>query len=297
MPASGGVRARRLTALLCCAVAALFLVGLAGASGSASFNDPVGDAGSGLDITGLDVSKDDRGGLTFRVTVAGNHDWDLDQAEALVALDTDQNPDTGSAFYGTEVEIAFEADQFGRTEAVLHRSKGWDFRRVSPPDGWGWGFGNNFLEFFASDSDLGLSPNAGFNLVAAAVGPHTDTAPDLRTFNYQQVPGPPPPNLGADTRAPHLLAYPSSGRHGKVAKLGYWVLDGRGTIATTVRIYRRTRLLMTIRRPLADSNPFLLSHVNWRVPRNVHGRLRFSVRSVDAAGNQSKQAWAPLVIH
>ncbi len=62
MTASRGVRARRLTALLCCAVAALFLVGLAGASGSASFNDPVGDAGSGLDITGLDVSKDDREG-------------------------------------------------------------------------------------------------------------------------------------------------------------------------------------------------------------------------------------------
>ena|SRR5437870_2503855 len=158
MTASAGVRARRLKALLCCAVAALFLVGVAGAGSSASFTDPVGDAGKGLDITGLDVSKDDTGRLTFRVTVAGNHDWDLDQAEALVALDIDQNPDTGSAFYGTEVEIAFEADQFGRTEAVLLRAHGWDFRRVSPPEGWGWGFGPNFLEFYASASDLGLSP-------------------------------------------------------------------------------------------------------------------------------------------
>jgi hypothetical protein len=285
-------------ALLACAVVALFLVGIAGAAGSASFTDPAGDAGSGLDITRLDVSSDDTGTLTFRVTVAGKHDWDLGQAAALVAVDTDQNPDTGSAFYGTEVEIAFEADAFGRPEAVLLRADGWDFRRVTPPDGWGWGFSDNYIEFFAKPSDLGLAPNAGFNVVAAAIGgARPDTAPDIRTLNYQPVPGTPPPNPGPDTRAPHLSAFDSSGVHGKLAKLGYWVLDGRGTTAETIRIYRRTRLLKTIRRPLADSNAFDVSHVVWRVPRTIRGRLRFSVRSVDAAGNESKVSWASLVIH
>lgn len=281
--------------MLACAVAALFLVGVAGATGSASFPDRVGDAGSSLDITRLDVSEEG-GYLTVQITVAGRHDWDLGRAEALVALDTDQNPDTGSAFYGTEVEIAFEAEPFDRAEAVLLRAHGWDFRRVTPPEGWGWGFGDSVPQFFAERSDLGLAPNTGFNVVAAALGPHTDTAPDIRTFNYQPVPGTPPPDPGPDTRAPHVIAFQSRGVHGRVLDVRYWVLDGRGRSAETIRVYRRGRLIKTIRRPLRDANPFDVSHVAWRVPRNVRGRLRFSVRSVDAAGNAGKLSWASLVI-
>ena len=57
----------RLPAMLACAVAALFLVGVAGATGSASFPDRVGDAGSSLDITRLDVSEEG-GYLTVQIT-------------------------------------------------------------------------------------------------------------------------------------------------------------------------------------------------------------------------------------
>jgi hypothetical protein len=38
-------------------------------------------------------------------------------------------------------------------------------------------------------SALGLAPNGGFNVVAVADSPRTDTAPDLGTFNYQPVAG------------------------------------------------------------------------------------------------------------
>jgi hypothetical protein len=84
--------------------------------------------------------------------------------------------------------------------------------------------------------------------------------------------------------------------HGKIATLDYWVLDGRGRTAETIRIYRGSRLLRTIHRRLRNSNPFDLSHVTWRVPARVRGRLRFSVRSADATGNRSKPVWAPMVI-
>jgi hypothetical protein len=281
--------------MLACAASALFLAGVSGAASSLSFPDRVGDAGSSLDITGLDVSNE-QGSLTFRVTVAGQHDWDVGRAEVLVALDLDQNPDTGSAFYGTEYEIAFEAEPYDRAEAVLLHADGWDFRRVSPPEGWGWGFSPSFLEFFVRPSDLGLDPNAGFNVVAAAIGPHTDTAPDIRTFNYQPVAGTPPPSLGPDRRAPHVVAYSSKAVHGKVAKLGFWALDGRGATAETVRIYRGARLLKTIRRPLVDSNPFVVSHLDWRVPGNLRGRVRFTIRAVDAAGNRSSLSSARLLV-
>jgi hypothetical protein len=300
----------RSRAVLTCATVALVLVGVGGAidvsgasssaaSSSVSFLDPSGDAGSSLDITGLEVSSD-WGGFGFWVTVAKNPIWCRGEGGDLpitVAIDTDQNPDTGSAFYGTEVEFAFQPPSNARDgEPVFRRANGWDFRGASLPGGFGWGCGPTGGGYFVDASALGVAPNAGFNVVAATVSPHTDTAPDIRTFNYQPVAGTPPPTLGPDTRAPHVVTYPSRAVHGKVARLTYWMLDGRGRTAETIRIYRRARLLKTIRRPLSDSNPFVLSHIAWRVPRTVRGALRFSVRSVDAAGNASKVSWARLVI-
>jgi hypothetical protein len=267
-----------MRAPLVCGVVALFLVGVAGADNSTSFPDPAGDAGSSLDITGLEVSNHD-GYLSFWVTIASPVRCGGDGAgvQVLVALDLDQNPDTGSAFYGTEVEFA--PDNFG--EAQFFRADGWDFKGAPPAEGLGWGCSPTGMGYFVNGAALGLSPSMGFNVVAAVLGPRTDTAP----------------NMGPDTRAPHVSAFSTSAVHGKVAKLRYWVLDGRGTTAETIRVYRRSRLLKTIRRPLADSNPFDLSHVAWRVPANIRGRLRFSVRSIDAAGNKSMLRWALLAIH
>jgi hypothetical protein len=110
------------------------------------------------------------------------------------------------------------------------------------------------------------------------------------------VSGTPPPKLGPDARAPHVSTYSASAVHGKIAKLRYWVLDGRGTTAETVRIYLGKRLLKAIHRPLHDSNPFVLSHAAWRIPRTVRGRLRFSVRATDAVRNSSKLRWASLTV-
>jgi hypothetical protein len=230
------------------------------------------------------------GTLTFRITFAGNHPkLEAGGAEAVVALDLDQNPDTGSGFYGTEVELGLSS---GGLEFV--RAKGWGFRGATPPASLRAVFSNSTATFSVKETDLGLDPNAGFNVLAAALSPDTDTAPDHRTFNYQQVPGTQPLDPGPDTRAPRVRAFPTGGLHGKVARLGFWVLDGRGRTAQTIRIYRRNRLLKTIHSPLADSNPYWIHSRDWRVPRNVRGRLRFSVRSVDAAGNQSRVSWAWL---
>jgi hypothetical protein len=215
----------------------------------------------------------------------------------LIALDLDQNPDTGSAYYGTEVEVAMESSGNGReAEAVLRRSDGWDFRGIKPPDGWGWGWGPREVDFFLDRSYLGLAPSAGFNVVVAAEGSRPDTAPNIRTFNYQAVAGTAPPALGPDTRAPHVAAYPAEAVRGKVARLTYATLDGRGKTADTIRIYRGNHLLKTIRLPLRDSNPFDVSAVTWRVPRGVRGHLRFSVRSADAARNRSNLSWARLAV-
>jgi hypothetical protein len=300
------LRLRRVSAAFAaCATGAVLLVGAAGADSTISFSDPLGDGGSSTDITALEISSSPgfpgfSGGVGFWATVKPDSSWCRSEGgdvPLLVAVDTDQNPDTGSAFYGTEVEFAFEPSGQARAgEGIFLRAAGWDFRRVSFPDGFGWGCGPDGGGYSAGAAAMGLSPTAGFNVVVATQGPHIDTAPDIGTFNYQPVPGTKPPALGPDTRAPHVVTYGASAVHGRIATLTYWTLDGRGRTADTIRIYRGARLLKTIRRPLRDSNPFLLSHVRWHVPHAVHGRLRFSVRSADSAGNTSPLRWARLVV-
>lgn len=291
---------RLLRGFVVCAAVVLVLAGVAGAESSqASFPDPAGDAGSSVDITGFHVSSQwdgsSGGGVGLEVTVIRNRFWCRGEGGDLplmIAIDTDQNPDTGSAFYGTEVQLSWSSMA---QLPVLARANGWNFKGAPFPDGgMGWECGPTIGGYFVNTATLGIAPTSGFNVVASTVSPHTDTAPDIGTFNYQPVAGTPPPKLGPDTRAPHVVTYPGQAVHGKLATLTYQTLDGRGKTADTIRIYRGKRLLKTIRRPLRDSNPFELSHVTWRVPRTLSGRLRFSVRSADAAGNESNLGRASL---
>jgi hypothetical protein len=134
---------------------------------------------------------------------------------------------------------------------------------------------------------IGVGPRTGFNVVVAAFRSQTDTAPDIGTFNYQQVRGKAPPKPGPDTRPPHVAAFYAERPNSRTVRLGYWVLDGRGAIGETFRVYRGRRSLATIRRPVRESKPFGFAYLDWRVPRGVRGPLRFTLRAVDAAGNRS----------
>jgi hypothetical protein len=275
------------------------MIGVAGAGNPASFADPAGDAGKYPDILRVDVSEDPSpwgsNDLSFWVTVAGTQPCgEFGGVHVVIALDLDQNPDTGSAFYGTEAELQTDHDGV----PVLLRSHGWDFGGTSQPDsGFGAGCSPHGAGFDIDRAALGLAPDAGFNVVAAVASPHTDTAPDLGTFSYQPGAGAPPPNPGPDTRAPHIAGvFPARAVHGKLARIAYWALDGRGRTAETIRIYRRSRVIATIRRALGNTNPFENTQVSWHVPRGVRGRLRVSVVSVDAAGNRSNVSWGRLVV-
>ena len=184
-----------------------------------TFTDPTGDAGSSLDITKVDVTENPHGFIGFEITVADT--VNIAEDGPLVALDLDQNPDTGSAFYGTEVQIALVGQGNAReAEPVVYWAHGWDFR-TTRRTGVSWGFGPHTVGFGVKRSALGLKPNQGFNIVAASASQHPDTAPDAGTFNYQPVAGTQPPPLGPDRRAPKVFAFDSNGLHGKTVKLGY----------------------------------------------------------------------------
>jgi hypothetical protein len=284
---------RRLGVVLASAVGALAIVAVAAAANSASFPDRAGDVTLAPDINRLDVSNDDAGTITINVVFPPGRTIGLPGDEVGVALDFDQNPDTGSVYYGTEVLVLFQ-------QSTLHflRAAGNGFSAASPPPSLHGAIGDGMVTFSVNASDLGLTPNGGFNIVAlsdSTVVGELDAAPDIRAFNYQLVPGPPPP-LGSDTRAPVDRAFASRGVHGKTVRLSYWAADGRGVTADTLRVYRKSRLLRTIRISLGDASPFLNYYARWHAPRKVRGKLRFCVQSTDAAGNRSNLSCAPLTI-
>jgi hypothetical protein len=291
-------RTRRwLRALPLAAIGALVLAGIAGAATSGSFTDRPGDVKLAADITNVDVSNDDAGTITIRLTLGdGGLTPGLPGEKLGVALDLDQNPDTGTVYYGTEVAFALDFGVSG-TALKFERATGSEFAAAPAPASLQGTLNGSTVTFTFKAADLGLASNGGFNIVAVSESPLAgDLGPDFGTFNYQLVVGTPPPPLSSDRRAPRDHAFASRGVHGRVARLAYAAQDGRGVTADRVRVYRRGRLLRTIRISLGKANPFYVYEAPWRVPRSVRGRLRFCVDSVDAARNKSNLSCGPLLI-
>lgn len=94
----GTRRARRIVPRLgifaAVTLAALTVVALAGAGGSASYADASGDSGSGPDITSVQVTNDDRGNVTFTIALP-NRPSPTPELFLLVFLDTDSDANTG----------------------------------------------------------------------------------------------------------------------------------------------------------------------------------------------------------
>ena len=259
---------------------------------SATFTDRAGDATRAPDVTQVAISNDDAGIITVRVTAPPG------QAGAGVSqigfgVDADENPDTGALYYGAEFLMLL----FNLEPAFYRPLEDGEFARTQNPSSFGASYNGTVATFTFKASDVAMTPTSGFNIFAIAYAAgDVDTAPNIGTFNYQQLAGRAPAPLGADTRAPFAEAHPSSGVHGKRARLSYFVADGRGEAADTIRVYRGRTLLKTIRRALAGRNPFLSYSATWQVPKKVRGKLRFCVSSVDRAGNKSNLSCARLTI-
>jgi hypothetical protein len=283
-------------------VVAVLLVGVAGAATSASIGDPAGDEGSGPgnapDITSVSVLNDGSGTLTFRVIVA-NRPQLLKDDELCVNLDLDQNPDSGSMFYGADVAFCYQrtALTFQRPDGAQHF-----FQPVTAPPSFRGTFNPGVATFYIKTADLRLATTSGFNLTAESHsywpnGPdYTDSAPDLGTVNYQPGPGTQPPPLGPDTRPPFDQAFTAHGMRGKIVDLKIQSADGRGVSADTFRVYQGNHLLITHRYSLQRKSPFRVYWFPWHARRRLRGPLRFCVSSVDAAGNKSNTPCAAIIL-
>lgn len=271
-------------------VAALVLTGAAFAANSRTFADPVGDAANSPDLTSVAISNDDAGIVTVKLTVANRSTLATGEGVAI-GLDTDQNPDTGSVFYGAEWELDLE----GSTATAYKATPDGSYTQVPIPASYQASMSGGVATLTFKASDLGIT--SGFNVHALGYDNNwLDAAPDIRAVNYQLSSTTPPPVLQPDHRAPIDKAFKSTGTHGKLAELGYLAMDGRGETADSFVVYKGKKVVKRINLPLADTSPFLPYVVGWKVPKTVKGKLRFCVTSSDRAGNKSNTSCAALTI-
>jgi hypothetical protein len=277
-------------ALAVVGVAALALAGVALAANGKSFSDPGGDAENSPDLTAVSIASDDAGVFTVKLTV-GNRST-LGSGEGVaIGLDTDQNPDTGSVFYGAEWELDLE----GTAATVYQATPDGSYGQVPAPASYQAGMSGGVATFTFKASDFGIT--SGVNVHALGFDNNwLDAAPDIRAVNYQLSSSTTPPPLQPDRRAPIDQAFKSTGTHGKLAALGYLAMDGRGETADAFVITKGKKVVKRINLQLADTSPFLPYVVRWKVPKTVKGALRFCVTSTDRAGNKSNKSCAALTI-
>ena len=273
-------------------VVALAIGGTALAANTGSFGDPTGDAGAGPDIASVSIANDDAGTVTIRVALGDRAALGAND-ELLVGIDADQNPDTGSFFYGTE----FGFDLTGTQALFVRPTPSGNLDGAPAPPSFQGSSAAGVATFTFKTSEVGMAPTSGFEIFAISGSARgLDAAPDIRTVNHQLVAGTPRPVLGPDRRAPVDLAIRTSGVHGKLVRLPYFAADGRGETADTIQVYRGSKVIKKVAIRLSDTNPFFSYTVPWRVPKTVKGKLRFCVSSVDRAGNKSKRSCAALTI-
>jgi hypothetical protein len=277
-------------ALAVAGVAALVFAGVALAANSRSFADPGGDASNSPDLTGVSIVNDDAGVVTVKLTVANRSTLASNEGVAI-GLDTDQNPDTGSVFYGSEWELDLE----GAAATVYQATPNGSYTQAPAPGSYTASMSGGVATLTFKTSDFGIT--SGFNLHALGFDNNwLDAAPDIRTINYQLSSSTTAPALQPDNRAPIDQAFKSIGTHGKFAELNYLAMDGRGETADVFVITKGKKVLKRITLPLADTSPFLPYLVRWKVPKKVKGKLRFCVSSTDRAGNKSNSSCAALTI-
>jgi hypothetical protein len=287
---SGRVRLRAL--LVSAVVVGSIAVGVAAAANSVTLADDPNDNPLGPDISSVAVSSDDAGTVTVKVTAPNR--LNLAAGDELgVDLDVDQNPETGTVFYGTDVTIEFDR---GVLRYLVAAPSGY-FQEGARPASVTGTLDAAGATFTFKAADVGIV--SGFNLAVdtfSHLTAGTDTAPEIRTINYQLVPGAQPPAVGPDARRPIDTALPARGRRGTAIRLDYYAQDNSGQTSDTVRVYRRRRVIKTIRYRLQDTNPFLVYYAPWKPSKKAKGKYRFCVSSVDGAANKSNTDCAAITL-
>ena len=206
---TGHTRRRRLLWLLAPLTAALVLA--APAAGTGTYADPTGDAGAAPDITGVTMSSDPSGQLTFTMSVAS---WPAGDVIGSLWIDADANPSTGAAFAGG-AEYAVIADLANRQYGLVHWT-GSDLDFVDTQTA-KVGFDTTRLRISINKSELGGTGDFNF-WAGTLLGDDSDEAPNDGLWNFSFAAGGPDIRQVVVTTAP--TAGPKAGRPFTVTPTG-----------------------------------------------------------------------------
>jgi hypothetical protein len=95
-----------------------------------------------------------------------------------------------------------------------------------------------------------------------------------------------------DRKAPVVRVFAARGKHRKTLRLRYLVSDDKGQTTERITVYRRTRALKALTRPLRPTDSAVPYWVSWRPAKA--GSYRFCVRATDAAKNRSPLVCAAI---
>lgn len=284
-----GTSGRRVTA----AVALVFLAAVVAASAqsaqranSQTYVDPAGDAqGTAPDVTTVQVENDDRGMITFRITLANRTEL-LPGDFINVRLLTDTDP-TNNCF-GAEYEIWARGDEY----FLIHCPGSEDLHTPQGSFHGEFDSGSRTIVYRLNRFDIGNPAQFQFLVATLSDGGWLDAAPGFFEYWSYSVLAPP------DRTPPRVTAIASKGTHGRNAFLHYRLADASGWSREEVTIYRG-RTLLARRGNASSLAPFDAAKIyahQWRVPANVRGKLRFCVRAWDPAGNRSSPSCAALTV-
>lgn len=182
--------------LVASAVLALVLAAAAGGVNSKTFTDPSGDSELAPDITSVEVSNDDEGTLTFRVTVPNRDTWAPDDFVG-VYLNTDGNASTGCVnTHGGDYTLTFLGKAATLTNYfVLLHCKGGDFDTNTLQASFKGALdrAGHALSFSVNRRDIG-SPNrlSMFLISTSQDAAYLDVAPDTGDWAYDVIAPPAP---------------------------------------------------------------------------------------------------------
>jgi hypothetical protein len=97
-----------------------------------------------------------------------------------------------------------------------------------------------------------------------------------------------------DTKAPVVHVYAAKGRHRTPLRLRYRVQDNSGKTSEQVLVYRKAKLLKSVKRVMRTTDDAVAYWVSYRFA--ARGSYRYCVRANDAAGNRSRLACAAIRI-
>ena len=187
------VKAVLALAALTAALAALVGEGRAAetraAANTATFPDSTGEDPAGPDVTSTVVANDDKGGLTFTVSIPNRPTLTGDMI-FLFLLDSDANASSGSPdFNGADYIIELDGPLQGPAASALFRWNGSDFTAQGVPQTTLTFSYSNGPIIRINNAELGGTRRFSFGVIAVSgivIGP--DGEPDLTNAHFDTAP-------------------------------------------------------------------------------------------------------------